>query len=1041
MNTFQLTGPLPASTLVLEASAGTGKTYAIAGLAVRYVAEKGIRIGSMLIIAFNVHAAAELRARVFAALRSSKIVLANFLADGTRPDAETDPIGAHLVTLEDCATALQRIDTAIAEFDSATILTTHSFSNLTLKQLGILGDADHAEEMSQGETLVEECAADVYVNMFSSRQEAPFSWWHARDVARKACATTLTLEPQGSDWANYGKAVREQFEIRKRDLGIVTFNDLITRLADVLEESRITAAFARRWLQDRYAVVLVDEFQDTDPAQWQVIRRAFVAPDRPTVLIGDPKQSIYGFRNADILSYLDAKSHADVLTLGTNYRSDKGVVDGVTSLLEGLELGHEDIQVLPVEAKHGSRFQLPPAERIWIRRVAAETALENPKTVRDDVALQIEAALGRDMDGRKVTLSDIAVLTRTAATASSISQHLVGLGYPVVQFGGLSVWKQPAADDWRWLLRALSPDAAGEKRVAALTDLLGIPIAELVDAETSHQDVLQQARHALYSKGARAALEAVRRLTGLDARLTPTVGGSRYLTDAMHVAELLDESGHRDPLLLLKVIDEARNLDDDAALRLASDTDVIKIMTLHAAKGLEFPIVLLPDMSPSRQDLKLAFNVVVDGKRRLWLGGTTDDDLAALATEQARAEELRLLYVGLTRAKHLAILWHEEAKSTPQGPVSAAVFRDRMQPRLRPSYRWALSPRIPGVLTTEAGGRAPSRHMPVLDDAPIELATMIRAIDPHWRRTSYSGLTAGLHEAAAGNVEVPSGADEVADLEIVPDPELSTPAPLGPLPAGAAFGTLVHEVLERLDWAPSGRLERLSALIDDVAVGYDADQRRLLVEGLDMVVDTPLSPLADASLADIPIAHRLPELDFDLPMGGADVDATLGQLAELLAKHLPADDPLADYPRRLAESPVAPAVLRGILTGSIDAVLQLDDGSFGVVDYKTNRLAPSAEDVLTVGHYAPEAMAEAMMSAHYPLQAILYCAALHRYLRLRLPDYAPSRHLGGVGYLFVRGMAGPGTPIIDGHACGVFTWKPSPELIVAVSELLGGTNA
>ena len=104
-------------------------------------------------------------------------------------------------------------------------------------------------------------------------------------------------------------------------------------------------------------------------------------------------------------------------------------------------------------------------------------------------------------------------------------------------------------------------------------------------------------------------------------------------------------------------------------------------------------------------------------------------------------------------------------------------------------------------------------------------------------------------------------------------------------------------------------------------------------------------------------------------------------------------------------------------------------------------MAPSPQDSLILGHYTRAAMAEAMVQAHYPLQAILYCAALHRYLGQRLAGYSPEKHLGGVGYLFVRGMAGPDTPIVDGASCGVFGWFPSADLVVAVSELLGGTDA
>ena len=171
-------------------------------------------------------------------------------------------------------------------------------------------------------------------------------------------------------------------------------------------------------------------------------------------------------------------------------------------------------------------------------------------------------------------------------------------------------------------------------------------------------------------------------------------------------------------------------------------------------------------------------------------------------------------------------------------------------------------------------------------------------------------------------------------------------------------------------------------------------------------------------------------------------EATLADVAVLLAEHTAPDDALADYPARLSGPTLTEQRLHGFLTGSIDAVLRLPDGGHLIVDYKTNRLDARGLDpqALTVGHYTRAAMADAMMASHYPLQALLYCVALHRFLAARLPGYSPEAHLGGVGYLFVRGMAGPQTPVVDSMRCGVFVWKPTAALVVHVSNLLGGAR-
>ena len=210
---------------------------------------------------------------------------------------------------------------------------------------------------------------------------------------------------------------------------------------------------------------------------------------------------------------------------------------------------------------------------------------------------------------------------------------------------------------------------------------------------------------------------------------------------------------------------------------------------------------------------------------------------------------------------------------------------------------------------------------------------------------------------------------------------------------------------------------------------------------------TPLGPLAGGlSLAEVGPADRLAELDFELPMGSPTGAArTLADVAALLRQHLPADDPLAGYPDHLGAPGLGPATLVGYLAGSIDAVLRLpatagNPARFLVVDYKTNLLRNPAEpgvERLAWG-YRPEVLGPAMIAAHYPLQALLYSAALHRYLRWRLPDYDPDTHLGGVLYLFLRGMAGPDTPTQDGTPCGVFAWRPPTALVIELSDLLDG---
>ncbi|WP_296137795.1 UvrD-helicase domain-containing protein [uncultured Tessaracoccus sp.] len=1030
--TFQLTGPLPDSTLLLEASAGTGKTFTIAALAVRYVAEAGLDIGELLMITFNTNAADELRARVHGALVDAAAHL-RAVADGGAPPTD-NPVAEHLAGLGDPELRIARIERALDGFDRATITTTHAFCRGALVRLGVLGDADPAERIVAPGPLVDECAADVYLAHFSDVEEPPFPPRRAAHLARQACASTLPLGPEGSAEATYGAAVRDAFAARVRERGLLTFDDLVTRMRDLLHD-RVTGPHAVRALRAAHRVVLVDEFQDTDPDQWQVIRDAFVAPDRPTILIGDPKQSIYGFRNADLVSYLDAAALATTASLTTNHRSDVGVVDGVVELLRDVPLGPGDIAVHPVDARHPARLELPVPERVWVRQVEGPDVRDR---VLDDVADHVAAVLAQTIDGHPVLASDVAVLVRTASSARTVADRLAAHGIPAVQHAASSLVRQPAADDWRHLLRALVPGDDAAVRLLALTDLVGLGPAALGEdrAVTELVAMVRRAADALTADGPGAALDVVREHTHLEARLAPTPDGPRHLTDLAHLAELLDASGARNPRELLALLDDADQFDAAGGPRVADDRPAVRVMTLHAAKGREFPVVLLPDLSPLPLYLNRPFNVVLDGRRVLWLQAADESSrIGAVAAAQAREEELRLLYVGLTRARHLAVVWHTDEPGSVRGPVAAALLHERGDATLADAHPFRVVDSRPGVRVSSVPTRVTPRPAPTPPAPPEpELAVSTRVIDQDWRRTSYSGLTRSLHE-------LPSGADEPeSPTPAAIDRALAGPVPMGTLPAGAAFGTLVHEILELLDWADDHREAAIRELVDRRAVTFDPEQRDALAAGLEAVVTTPMAPLLDGSLSSVPVTQRLTELDFDLPLGRRGA-ATVGALAELLATHLPASDPLAGYPERLATSAAAPERLVGFLTGSIDVVVETPEGRFVVCDYKTNRLAGSPDEELTVGHHTRPAMAEAMMAAHYPLQAILYCAALHRFLSLRLPGYRPERHLGGVGYLFVRGMAGPDTPVVDGSACGVLPWLPSPELVVAVSELLEGPDA
>ena len=315
---------------MLEASAGTGKTYALAALVTRYLAEGRAVLDDMLLITFSRAASQELRERV----RDQLVTAAEALDDPSSVDPD-DTLLCHLVdgTDEERAERRLRLRDALAGFDAATIATTHQFCQLVLRSLGVAGDTDAGVTLVENlDQLVGEIVDDLYLQRFGDVKDIPVltraqALELAHEVVRNPRTRLTPLDPPAETTAGVRRAFADdvllELERRKRLLGILGFDDLLGRLAVALEADD---APARDRMRRRWRIVMVDEFQDTDPVQWEVIERAFVG-QVTLVLIGDPKQAIYAFRGGDVVTYLRAREQADaLLALGTNYRSDAPLV-------------------------------------------------------------------------------------------------------------------------------------------------------------------------------------------------------------------------------------------------------------------------------------------------------------------------------------------------------------------------------------------------------------------------------------------------------------------------------------------------------------------------------------------------------------------------------------------------------------------------------------------------------------------------------------------------------------------------------------------
>jgi exodeoxyribonuclease V beta subunit len=579
----------------------------------------------------------------------------------------------------------------------------------------------------------------------------------------------------------------------------------------------------------------------------------------------------------------------------------------------------------------------------------------------------------------------------------------------------------------------------------------------------------------------------------LSARILVDVDGERRLTDLAHIAELLHAEAASGQLgapalrawLGRKIEESAVDLtgSDERSRRLESDADAVQVLTVHRAKGLEFGVVYCPYLwdpgQTPRVGQPLVYHDTAEPPRRLLDVGGGDDrtarDRHQIAVEEQRGEDLRLLYVALTRARHQAVVWWVRAHKCEHSPLGRLLTSRQPDGTVKTSGGYAprdaevqrrleeLAAGCPDQISVERVtvriAAPPDRKAAF--QASLEAARFDRDLDLSWRRASYSGVTASAHDQQIGSepddpgvTDEPAPADSsrvaIADRPVgdgsgaADESRLrAVPTILSRVPGGVEVGSFAHRVLERVDFAAHDLESEVRT-----AVAAEAARRpigvsvaALMAAGLTAAIQTPLGPLAgNLRLRDIDRRERLDEVGFELPLAGGDRptgDVLVEDIGTLFSRHVPPGDPLDGYASRLS-SPLLAGRLRGYLTGSLDLVIRMQGSSgedrFVIVDYKTNRLAAGDED-LTAWHYRPEVLAAEMQRAHYPLQALFYSVALHRYLRWRLPRYDPEVHLAGVLYLFVRGMVGPDTPVIGGTPCGVFAWPTPVRLVTEVSDL------
>ena len=1184
--------------MLIDASAGTGKTYTISSLVVRLLVEEEMAINEILVVTYTEAAVEDLKRRV----REKVVAAVEAFSSGESDDA-------FLQEMVDASDRPQRraqlLNLALRNFDEASIFTIHGFCRRVLSEYSLESGVPFASELiTDQHDLLKEITEDFFrVNFYESSPlvaawfykkfsppelmkklgtvynrddvliipqvdggvcrrelgsaEAEYSEkfrelagrWSAEreDVARilqdskalnrnryrvksvpvwllamerlastrettpelfdafgKFTSTQLALATKAgcelpasgffdfcetlnqarvdldnalNDFGKYLEAelfsfTKNELEKRKAAANVHSFDDLLSDLHRALgSEGGVALA---RSLALKYKAALIDEFQDTDPVQYEIFARIFSGRDSLLYLIGDPKQAIYSFRGADIFAYIRAVREVagNRYTLGENWRSVSGLVGAVNTLFGNRHTPFVFDEILFEPAKvAGGRpdfiesleidGKVPPPFCLQLHRRNGVDD-EKGKLISKDAARQevlswltseVSALLRKGetgaavIGGHPLCSGDVAILVRTNMEARMVQEALGRAGISSAIHSSESLFASKDAIEVRIFLEAVMDAGNGRKaRAAMATKLLGVSAQDLdLGCDSDELFSIWHEKFRKYQRdwsrrGFAGMFADFLEEEEVRARLLSLQGGERSLTNVQHLLEALHLAAVEKKLgmtglvkyLSAKIAAGDDRPADELQLRLDSDADLVQIVTIHKSKGLEYPVVFCPfcwegsRLAGARQKARsfLFHDPCEVGKLILDIGSTEAENNLLYALREEMAENMRLLYVALTRASHrcylswgpfsgagtsaLAYLLHGRDQTTENDsrPLWAADYLEGLNDE-------EISADL-GLLAEQGEGNIEIKHyasVPLLSIVPLR--TKVEAgicrefaglTGEPWRMSSFSSMTRSVHQrdyfpAVSGSGEESSAKESFTDIM--------------DFPHGAGPGVFLHELLEDLDFTMSDP-EVVSALLRPrlFAAGYDLSWAEVLTSMLLTLLKTPLSPdNPDLILAKAGKEARLNELEFYFPMEDFCASEVNDLLNEWSLPGLPEER------------------LNGFIKGFIDLVFSVGN-KFYIVDWKSNLLGRNPEA------YLPGNLKQVMEKEYYVLQYLIYTVALHRYLKLRIPGYRYEDNFGGAYYIFLRGVGGPA-----GSGSGVFSDIPPVKLVEELSALFGERNS
>ncbi len=855
----------------------------------------------------------------------------------------------------------------------------------------------------------------------------------------------------------------------KKRRNIQYYEDLLTRVRDALVNSRDNHDLAIQ-IRRKYKAALIDEFQDTDPVQYEIFSNLFDSDENVLFIIGDPKQAIYSFRGADIFSYINAASKAgSKSTLTENWRSVPGLIDAVNALFSDLPNPYifDDIAFYKGVSGHAKEYKdktVPLYEPFTLWHLFSDEYTENNKSIKKDVAekvisesvaSEILRLLERDNGVEEgIRAGDVAILVRTNNQAQTVKMSLSKRRVPSVIYSIDNVFDSHEAMELERFLGAVSdPSNMKNVRSALVTDIFGISGEELdiagrsqliwdeqlaVFAECHYlwnkQGFINMFRHFMTQKRVRE-------------RLVLFSNGERRITNLLHLSEILHKvSVEKKPGMtgLVRWLSEQREASreklEEHLLRLESDDDAVKIVTIHKSKGLEFPVVFCP-FNWGRSEISDKEIIFHDEskERNLVLDLGRDEKSLSAARKELLSENIRLLYVALTRAKKrcylvwgrinsaetsaMAYLFHyarNKKHDTDEDIVTAlkGYFTGRKDEELLDDLK---------MLEKKAGGSIDVSVLPSpvggkYDFYEGEMEQLFSRnfagkIDDTFKISSYSSITAGS-PASHDIRDIDAGTRAAIKDSSEPHQKSGTPD-IFSFPKGARAGIFFHDLFEQIGFSYSEAGAREEVVAGKLReYGFGASWKDPVCDMINKVLDAPLYAKEKViKLSEIDKANRVNEMEFYFPLkmiAPVAIKKVFQDYGRIMVS--------GDYPVWLENLAFSPS--KGFMKGYMDMVF-CHEGRFFLVDWKSNYLGNA------VRHYGISSINEVMEKESYILQYHLYVLALHQYLRLKGAGYNYEDSFGGVFYIFMRGVDDSKT-----RGAGIFYDLPDISLINGLGKAL-----